>query len=245
MSRHEAKPRSIHELIQALQAARDSARVRLHLLSLEAKDRFRELEDKLSALEAKLQAGGEKAAAGASATVDELTHAMIELFHTAGWPLTIQVQELMRRDPVSCWATDSISRAAQIMWEHDCGTVPVVDSEGKVIGIITDRDICMATYTRGQPPVAITVEATMSKDVRVVSPADSLEDVTRLMSEHQVRRLPVTEGGRLVGMFAVADLARYIGTSQGNNLPLCLTLAHVLSAISEDRQETKARVAAE
>jgi CBS domain-containing protein len=241
----ESKQRSIQQLIQALQTTRDSARVRMHLLSLEAKDRLTELEGKLLELEKKLQSAGEKVTAGAPAAVDEITHAVAELF--AGQdPLSVRVQDLMKQNPVACYASDSLSHAAYLMWEHDCGMVPVIEAQGRLIGIITDRDICMATYTRGQPPAAITVEATMSRHVCVVSPADSLESAARRMAEHQVRRLPVVEGGRLVGMLSLADVARYTKTIQGdNNLPVYLTLARVFAAISEDRRGAAGRIAAE
>jgi hypothetical protein len=82
MSPDAFKPRSIQELLGALQTTRDRARVQLHLLSMDAKDRFHELEVKLVDLEEKLQSGGERVAHEASATVDELTHAVGELFRT-------------------------------------------------------------------------------------------------------------------------------------------------------------------
>jgi hypothetical protein len=83
MSTHASKPRSLHELVGAVQTTRDRARVQLHLLSMDAKDRYRELEGKLVDIEHKLQAGGERVVAEASATVDELTHAVGELFSKA------------------------------------------------------------------------------------------------------------------------------------------------------------------
>lgn len=245
MSRPESKPRSILQLVQALQATRDNARVRLHLLSLEAKGRFGELEGKLLELERKLQAGGERAAAEANAAVDELTQGVSDLFRTVEGAGSLRVRDLMTRAPVACSASDSLSRAAQLMWEHDFGTLPVVDDENRVIGIVTDRDVCMAAYTRGREPGAIRVEETMARNVCVALPDDTLEDAARLMGEQQVRRLPVVEGGRLVGVLAIADLARFIKSSDGGSLPLCVTLARALGAISEDRRETSGRAAAE
>lgn len=245
MSEAGTKPRSIQQLIQALQATRDSARVRMHLLSLDAKARFGDLEGKLLELEKKLQVGGEMAAGGLVAAVDEITHAVTELFVAAEGPPAGRVADLMKRNPVACYASDSLSHAAHLMWEHDCGTIPVIDAEGKLVGIVTDRDICMATYTQGQAPAAITVGATMAKQPCVVSPADSLVNAARVMGEHQVRRLPVVEDGRLVGMLALADLARHTKSAHGDNLPVCLTLARTLAAISEDRRGTARRAAAE
>jgi CBS domain-containing protein len=150
----------------------------------------------------------------------------------------------MKAAPEVCSPQDSLNRAAQIMWESDCGAVPVV-SDGRLVGIVTDRDICMATYTRGEPPSAISVESTMSTDICTASPDDSLLDVARLMGQKQVHRIPVTQNGNLVGIVAIADLARHVRSSAGNSLPACVTLAHAVAKISEQRIEAEARSAAE
>src|SRR5262245_6101900 len=63
----------------------------------------------------------------------------------------MEVREIMSTDLETCRADDTLDRAARLMWEHDCGVVPVVDHEGTAVGMITDRDICMAAYTQGRP----------------------------------------------------------------------------------------------
>jgi predicted transcriptional regulator len=81
-----------------------------------------------------------------------------------GWKLEIRggssmkVEQVMKQAVQACRRGDALNTAAQIMWEHDCGCVPVVDTENRVIGMITDRDICMAAYTRGEPLQTLRVE---------------------------------------------------------------------------------------
>ncbi len=97
------------------------------------------------------------------------------------------------------------------MWENDCGCVPVVDSAARVLGMVTDRDVCMAAYTRGQTLNHIPVSAAMSREVFACEPSDDLLDAQKVMRKHQVRRLPVNDSkGRLIGLLSLNDLARAI-----------------------------------
>src|SRR5690606_28351921 len=81
-----------------------------------------------------------------------------EVLSETGRKVAMQVRELMTRDVQVCGPRDDLNRAAQIMWDHDCGVVPVVDSERRPIGMVTDRDVCMAAYTQGKPLSAIRAE---------------------------------------------------------------------------------------
>lgn len=120
------------------------------------------------------------------------------------------VQEIMSKPAVTCRSTDSLHFAAQLMWEHDCGAIPVTDAEGKLIGIVTDRDICMATYTQGQAPQAIRVADAMAKQVFSGHFNDSLESIEALMSEKQIRRVPIVDGDKHpIGIVSMNDIARY------------------------------------
>lgn len=124
-----------------------------------------------------------------------------------GGPL---VRELMRTDVRSCSPEDSLAEPARIMWESDCGCVPVVASDGsdRVVGIITDRDIAMSCYTSGQGPSDLQVKQAMATQVRSCRPDDPLSAAERLMQSAQVRRLPVTDAsGRLRGILSLADIA--------------------------------------
>lgn len=123
----------------------------------------------------------------------------------------MQIEQIMTRDVSSCAPGDCLNRAAQIMWERDCGVVPVVSEgpEPRVVGIVTDRDVCMACYTRGQRPDEIPVGDVMSAAVLSCHPEDSVERAEELMKQAQVHRLPVVDSAdRLLGMVSLADLAR-------------------------------------
>ena len=131
----------------------------------------------------------------------------------------MNVGTLMSSSVLTCTLDHPLSCAARIMWEQDCGSVAVVDHQGKVIGMVTDRDICMATYTRDLPPSQMTVGSACSNGLVAVHESDSIEAAERLMRRHQVRRLPVVDAeGRPVGMLTIADLARnaYGGRSDGD-----------------------------
>src|SRR5689334_1101420 len=176
MSTHESKHRSPKEMVQALEAVRDRARVQAHLFSLEAQKRWRSVEASLDALQSKLERSGDEIAASVTAGFREVADAATELMHELDGTLelTAPVRKLMKESPCTCSPDDSLERAAQLMWELDCGAVPVVAADGSVAGIITDRDICMAAYTRGQTLRAMSVESTMSKSVISCSPEDSV-----------------------------------------------------------------------
>lgn len=124
----------------------------------------------------------------------------------------MQVQSLMSRSVYACGLRDTLDRAAQIMWDHDVGAVPVIDAKRHVVGIVTDRDACMAAYTRGRPLTEISIDEVMSRGVVAVHPEDSLVHAEQLMRDAQVRRLPVVDyEGRLCGLLSQNDLVRAAG----------------------------------
>jgi len=235
------------ELLDALRTARDTVRVQAHLFSLEAKARWQELEGRLLNVEAKLEQGGESVVESIAEKVDGLVRAAKDILHgiDEAFDISAPISKVMTRDPVTCSPDDSLSRAAQLMWDSDCGAVPVVNADGTLAGMITDRDVCMATYTRGQAPYSVDVRSAMAKNVYGASPHDPIAHVVRIMGERQVRRIPIVENGRVIGIVAIADLARYIRTSKSDSLPACVTLAHALSRISEHREQPAEQVAAE
>jgi CBS domain-containing protein len=247
MPSHESKPNSATEMIDALKVARDRARVQAHLFSLDAKKRWQGLEASLLELQAKLEQSGERIAATAAANVRDVTQAARDMMHELDGTLelTMPVRKLMKDNPRTCSPDDSLNRAAQIMWELDCGALPVVGADGGLAGIITDRDICMAAYTRGQPLAAMSVDSAMSRTVHSCSPDDSIGHASRLMADKQVRRLPVTNDGRLVGILTLADIARAVDRREGNRIPACVALAHTLAAIAKERSPSAAAHAAE
>jgi CBS domain-containing protein len=123
----------------------------------------------------------------------------------------MRVDKLMTRQVTSCGPDDTLARAAQLMWEGDCGCLPVCAGDGvnRVAGVITDRDICMAALFQGKALGELRVADVMTRQVQVCRPSDTLADVERIMRESRIRRLPVIDGeGGLTGMISLADLAR-------------------------------------
>ena len=146
----------------------------------------------------------------------------------------MKVQELMTHHVETCRPEDMLARAAQIMWDHDCGFVPVVDENACLVGVLTDRDISMAAYTQGLSLADIQVASAMAAEVWTCRPEDTLVTAERIMRDHQVRRLPVIEGaGQVVGVLSLNDLAReaqHERTSKAKELTtdeVTLTLASV------------------
>jgi CBS domain-containing protein len=121
----------------------------------------------------------------------------------------MKVEELMTTEVGSCRPYDGADQAARIMWEQDCGAAPVVDQDGRVVAVLTDRDICMAAFTQGRALGDIRVSSAMSRTLWSCRPEDDVKNAEKSMRAHQVRRLPVVDvEGRLVGILSLSDLAR-------------------------------------
>jgi len=123
----------------------------------------------------------------------------------------MKVEQLMTKDVLSCRPDDNLNRAARIMWERDCGFVPVTESteSQRVVGVVTDRDICMAAYTKGQLLNQIPVRDVMSSSVRSCKPSDDLGAAEAKLRDAQVHRLPVVDSAdQLLGVISIADIAR-------------------------------------
>jgi CBS domain-containing protein len=112
---------------------------------------------------------------------------------------------------VLCCASDSnLNDAAHLMWERDCGFVPVTEREsGRLVGVVTDRDLCMAAYTKGRPLHDIPVHEVMSRAIVSVRADEDVARAFDLLRRHQLHRLPVLDAhGELVGVLSLTDLAR-------------------------------------
>lgn len=116
------------------------------------------------------------------------------------------VRDLMKT-PRAIGPAESLDAAARILWEHDCGVVPVVDAQERVVGMLTDRDICMAAYTQGRTLHSLPVHLAMAQAVVRCRPTHDAEAALRIMAEAQVHRLPVVdENDRLLGILSVTDV---------------------------------------
>ena len=122
----------------------------------------------------------------------------------------MKVSEAMTGDVLCCAADATLNDAAQVMWERDCGFVPVTEREGgRFVGVVTDRDLCMAAYTQGRPLHEIPVATAMARDVVTIKAEDDVARALDLLRRHQLRRLPVVdERGELVGVLSLCDVAR-------------------------------------
>ena len=123
----------------------------------------------------------------------------------------MQAKELMTTDPGACSPNDDIEQALAIMDSQECGAVPVVDNQGRVVGIVTDRDILFGARKAGGRLSGLTVEPCMSKDPVTVREDESAENVIRTMTRERVRRIPVVDrDGKLRGIIAQADVATHV-----------------------------------
>jgi len=122
----------------------------------------------------------------------------------------VRVEQLMTREVKVCGEADTLNSAAQLMWESDCGCIPVISTngDGGVIGVVTDRDIAMAAYTQGKSLSAIPVLTVMARKVIACHASDGISQAEALMRDYEVRRLPVLDqDDHLVGMLSINDLA--------------------------------------
>ncbi|HEU5288818.1 MAG TPA: CBS domain-containing protein [Candidatus Limnocylindria bacterium] len=119
----------------------------------------------------------------------------------------MKVKDLMTSEPATVGPDDPCARAATLMREEDCGSIPVV-RDGALVGIVTDRDITIRAVAAGKDPRSTPVSEVMSADPVTVAPDADAEEASRLMAEFQVRRLPVVADGRLLGILVTAQLAR-------------------------------------
>jgi CBS domain-containing protein len=123
----------------------------------------------------------------------------------------VRIEQLMTKPPRTCRPGHTLGEAAQVMWDHDCGCLPVTadDGSGRVVGMITDRDICMAAHFQGRRLWELRVGDAMATDVRACNPGDVPREAEAIMGEAGVRRLPVVDGAnQLLGVLSLADLAR-------------------------------------
>jgi CBS domain-containing protein len=122
----------------------------------------------------------------------------------------MKVREVMSSNPVCCLPTDMAQKVAQILCDHNIGSVPVVEDQQsrKLIGMITDRDLCCLVVAQGLDPKSTSIEGFVSLDPVTCRDGENLEKCERAMQEHQIRRIPVVDGeGCCIGIVSQADLA--------------------------------------
>ncbi len=123
----------------------------------------------------------------------------------------MNVEQIMSQNVVSISRSESVSAAARLLRRCNLGALPVCDEQGKLRGMVTDRDIVTRCVAEGMDPTEVKVNEIMTRGVVTASPADSVSAAAGSMERDRVRRLPVVSGGCLVGMVTLCDLARRQG----------------------------------
>jgi len=213
-----------------------------------ARDRWAALEEELNLLEDNFQQNTEDAIGRAAERLINLadrTETFLDRHALGSLTLFSPAEHAMTVAPVTCSRSDSLNAAAKIMWEEDCGIVPVIDSTGLLVGVITDRDICMACYTQGRSPAETTVGSAMSRKPYGIRLEASLSEVLEIMSTRQVRRVPVISAdGHLLGIVSLADLFRHLPEERAQS-DLEAALTATLVAVSAKRARGMGALAAE
>jgi CBS domain-containing protein len=214
------------ERIAALQARRDEVVKKIRELRGTGEHAFEELREAA-------EKGWHELSAALDGAISRLR------VHAASEAEATKVGDVMSRDVASCSAADPLNVAARIFWERDCGSVPVLDDGSHVLGMLTDRDACMAAYFSNRPLSELRVSDVMSKDVGVCAAADPLPVAEEIMSRRQVRRLPVVdEDHRLVGILSLNDIVREAAGEHPGRRPLgAPEVLRTLSAIGERKPE--------
>lgn len=157
----------------------------------------------------------------------------------------MRIQDLMTRQVQSCQPEDTLEHAAQLMWNFDCGCIPVCTGDGtsRVAGMITDRDICMSALFQGKALRDLRVSDAMSKSVQTCRASDSLAQAEKILRNARIRRLPVLdERDAFVGMISLADLAREAAREQAQQRKEITEseVGDTLAAICQSRQQSLA-----
>ena len=118
----------------------------------------------------------------------------------------MKVRDIMTKNVAYVNPASTITEAAQLMQKHNVGSIPVCDQSG-VIGIVTDRDIIVRNIAHGNNPQSTPVKDVMTSNVTTATPEMDINDVSKIMAHNQIRRLPVVDNNRLVGMLALGDMA--------------------------------------
>jgi CBS domain-containing protein len=152
-------------------------------------------------------------------------------FYARDWH-HLRAGDVMTRGVATVHPDDSAQHAAQMMGDCDCGAIPVVDWQNRMIGMVTDRDIAIRLVANGMNPARARVDDCMTDEVFACHVDDPLENCMRAMSRHQIRRLPILDDrSRVVGIVSQADIAQHAAENRGAGERRAVT--DVLCAVSE------------
>ena len=135
----------------------------------------------------------------------------------------MKVKDIMTAAPEACRPDDNLAEAVELLWKANCGVLPVTDHSGRVAGILTDRDICIALGTRNARASDVRVESIMRTTVQTCQPTEDVLTALGRMSDRRVRRLPVVDAAdRLVGVLSLNDAVLSAGPGQNAVRPAAL-----------------------
>jgi CBS domain-containing protein len=145
----------------------------------------------------------------------------------------MKVQDIMTKEVACCGPETNLASAVDLMWTNDCGALPVVE-KGRVVGILTDRDICIALGTRNRPAAEVTAATVATGDVETCSPDSDIHAAMAVMRRAKVRRIPVIDHeGVLLGLVGLNDIILAVDRTHGG-----ITYEEVMNtvkAVSEHR----------
>lgn len=221
--------------LEGLAAARERLRIEAYLFSTDELERWWEIEDELAAIETQAAGGGEAALAAVADKTRELvrmTSVFLEQHASGNVSLWTPAHRVMTAARCACLASDSISRAARLMADEDCAALPVLDTAGLLVGMVTDRELRSYNAQPGAREEQSVVSA-ISKPACGVRAETPLTEVIGRMQAERVQCIPVVaDSGRLLGLISLADLFRHfprlsMGSSVGT------ALVNTFLAISE------------
>lgn len=119
----------------------------------------------------------------------------------------MKVKKIMTKSVGTCGKNDNLARAVEIMWQKDCGIVPVVDKKSNVVGTVTDRDVAVSVFLQNKTVAEIIIGEIISGKVITCLTKDDVEQVLKLMKKHKIKRLPVTgKNNKLKGIISITDI---------------------------------------
>jgi CBS domain-containing protein len=147
----------------------------------------------------------------------------------------MQVAEIMTQDVCSCSPGMNAAAAAELMWSRNCGSLPIVEDGGRVVGIVTDRDLFLALGTSNRRPAELPLGEIMHKDLALCNPGSDVRNALKTMAQRQLRRLPVVDdAGNLQGILSLADVALRADDQ------LSMDVLNVVRAVCDRRNRRKA-----
>lgn len=150
----------------------------------------------------------------------------------------MHAKDIMSQPAVTCPVNSTLDHAARLMWEFDCGIIPVVGDDGRLVGVVTDRDACMAAYTQGRLLSDIPVTVAMARNAIACHLGDSVATLESLMKAHQIHRIPILDDdNRVIGLVSMNDLARL--ASRAHRSGVDRQLVETMAAICQPRCHTR------